>query len=159
MPEAKYIDLEELRKLANIGATQREIAHWFGLSVKRIEQLLKQPKYRQVYDTGRAQFHVSLRRTQVEKALAGNVTMLIWLGKQELGQKDMVINQNENTNTQTVNLNVHQSAQALLSRFAEDVTAELSKETVIEISASRTSEDLPQLEGILGQTGPAETGQ
>jgi hypothetical protein len=85
--------------------------------------------------------------------------MLIWLGKQELGQKDMVINQNENTNTQTVNLNVHQSAQALLSRFAEDVTAELSKETVIEISASRTSEDLPQLEGILGQTGPAETGQ
>ena len=31
-----------------------------------------------------------LRRTQYDKALAGNVTMLIWLGKQYLGQADKV---------------------------------------------------------------------
>jgi hypothetical protein len=31
---------------------------------------------------------MSLRRMQWEKAQTGNTTMLIWLGKQMLGQKD-----------------------------------------------------------------------
>ena len=31
---------------------------------------------------------MSLRRKQFETALAGNVTMMVWLGKQYLGQKD-----------------------------------------------------------------------
>ena len=37
---------------------------------------------------GRDQGKTSLRRMQWEKAQSGNTTMLIWLGKQMLGQKD-----------------------------------------------------------------------
>jgi hypothetical protein len=37
---------------------------------------------------GRARLCQSLKRKQVELADAGNVTMLIWPGKQYLGQRD-----------------------------------------------------------------------
>ena len=37
---------------------------------------------------GRAELRRSLRQTQIDKALGGNVVMLIWLGKQYLGQSD-----------------------------------------------------------------------
>ncbi len=37
---------------------------------------------------GQATTRNSLRRLQLKKALEGNVTMLIWLGKQLLGQSD-----------------------------------------------------------------------
>jgi hypothetical protein len=37
---------------------------------------------------GSAELNVSLHRSQVRAAQAGNVTMLIWLGKQRLGQKN-----------------------------------------------------------------------
>ena len=40
----------------------------------------------------------SLRRKQMECALAGNVIMQIWLGKQYLGQADKVENENVNVN-------------------------------------------------------------
>jgi hypothetical protein len=39
-------------------------------------------------DKGRSQLHKSLRRKQLEVALGGNIAMLIWLGKQFLGQTD-----------------------------------------------------------------------
>ncbi len=37
---------------------------------------------------GRLQGKASLRRKQYEIAMSGNTTMLIWLGKQALGQSD-----------------------------------------------------------------------
>ena len=40
---------------------------------------------------------MSLRRMQFEKAQTGNTTMLIWLGKQMLGQKDKIETSEENT--------------------------------------------------------------
>lgn len=43
---------------------------------------------RDAWEHGRALGMLSLRRKQSEMAQEGNVTMLIWLGKQLLGQKD-----------------------------------------------------------------------
>lgn len=40
-----------------------------------------------------------LRAKQFDKAMKGDVGMLIWLGKQRLGQKDKFENDNNNTNT------------------------------------------------------------
>lgn len=45
-------------------------------------------RFAKVIDTGRLVRNVSLRRKQVELALRGDRTMLIWLGKQLLGQSD-----------------------------------------------------------------------
>lgn len=70
-------------RLAAIGCTQEEMAHVLGLSVATIRRRFKAQIAR-----GRASMAVSLRRKQWAAAKKGNVTMLIWLGKQYLGQKD-----------------------------------------------------------------------
>jgi hypothetical protein len=41
-----------------------------------------------VIKRGRARLRKSLRRAQIKSALSGNSTMLVWLGKQYLGQSD-----------------------------------------------------------------------
>lgn len=82
------LDPEEIEKLARIGATQVEMAAWFGCSLATIEKKLRKPAMRAVLERGLAAFDISLRRKQAQLAEAGNVTMLIWLGKQRLGQRD-----------------------------------------------------------------------
>jgi len=44
--------------------------------------------FQQVWDMKSAMGKMSIRRLQFEKAKEGNTTMLIWLGKQYLGQTD-----------------------------------------------------------------------
>jgi len=83
MPKPKPIDLEQVRRMAACGCTDREIAFILGVS----ENLLRR-KARQALDQGRAQLQKSLRRKQLEMARRGSVPMLIWLGKQYLGQRD-----------------------------------------------------------------------
>jgi hypothetical protein len=86
-PRAK-LDPAEVEKLASIGATQREIAAWFKISKPTVERRLRSPKLREMFERGNAAFDLSIRRKQAELAMAGNVTMLVWLGKQRLGQRD-----------------------------------------------------------------------
>ena len=82
------IDLAELEKLASMHCTQDEVAAWFGVSQKTISLKLRQKIFKAVWDTGWAKGNISLRRQQKQRADAGDKTMLIWLGKQWLGQKD-----------------------------------------------------------------------
>lgn len=82
------LDPEEVEKLARIGATIPEMAAWFGCSVSTIEKKLRTEPLRARVAKGLATFDLSLRRRQAELAQAGNVTMLIFLGKQRLGQRD-----------------------------------------------------------------------
>jgi hypothetical protein len=85
------IDWVEFDKLCAIHATQLEIASWFKCSVDTIDRAVKR-KHRM----GFAEYHaqkegpgkISLRRKQFDLAQKGNVTMLIWLGKQYLGQSE-----------------------------------------------------------------------
>ena len=53
-------------------------------------------RFKNLIEKGRAEGKKSLRRAQMEKALAGDVRMLIWMGKQYLDQKDTPTDQ-ENT--------------------------------------------------------------
>jgi hypothetical protein len=82
------LDVEELRRIARTGATQQEIAARLGMSVDTLERRLKDPEVRALVDKAHAEVKVSLRAKQIELALAGDRTMLVWLGKQMLGQKD-----------------------------------------------------------------------
>lgn len=87
----KVIDWVEFDKLCAIGATQEEIANWFECDVRTIERALKKEKkmgFVEYFTQKSAKGKVSLRRKQMQIALAGNVTMLIWLGKQKLGQHE-----------------------------------------------------------------------
>ena len=74
---------EEVFKLAAIGCKDHEIADWFGIKNDTLRynftaQLVK----------GRESMKQSLRRKQLEVAYTGNAVMLIWLGKNLLGQTD-----------------------------------------------------------------------
>lgn len=77
------IDPVEVEKLASLGLTNREIGIIVGASEATIGR-----RFASEIDKGRALLNRSLRRKQVEMALGGNVTMLIWLGKNYLGQSD-----------------------------------------------------------------------
>jgi hypothetical protein len=82
------IDIDQIETLAQLGATQIEMARFLGVAHSTLEYKLQQPEFREAYDRGLGNLHMSLKRKQVEMALAGDRTMLIWLGKNYLGQSD-----------------------------------------------------------------------
>jgi hypothetical protein len=96
MPKPKVeIDLDEFYKLCRLQCTQEEIAAWFGVSestiARRVANVGRMFKdYRDAWTRGRAEGRISVRRAQFQAMLAGDKTMLVWLGKQLLEQKDSV---------------------------------------------------------------------
>jgi AraC-like DNA-binding protein len=79
------IDPEQVEKLAAMFCTMEEIAQVVGCSKRTLER-----RFVAVIEKGRARGKMSLKRKQFEVAQGGNVTMLIWLGKQHLEQRDKV---------------------------------------------------------------------
>lgn len=80
-------------RLSLLGFTTKEIADFLDVSVSTIYRRLREPEFRDAYTKGKANVKISVRRSQFRLAMAGNVRMQIWLGKQFLGQKDVPINQ------------------------------------------------------------------
>ena len=80
----------ELEKLVAMGCTDKEIAAWFGMTIRTLTEKKKEEPYKSIYDTAREITHISIRRQQLQAALKGNTAMLIWLGKTMLGQKDLM---------------------------------------------------------------------
>ncbi len=84
------IDLQQLEALAAINCTDEELAAILGVSTDTIGRRKQEEGsgFAEVYKRGRGKGKTSLRRLQWEAAKKGNITMMIWLGKQLLGQKD-----------------------------------------------------------------------
>lgn len=85
------LDWDEFEKLCRFQASQVEIAGWFDCSVDTIDRRVKEhygENFAEVFAKKRGKGQISLRRWQMQCAEKGNATMLIWLGKQYLGQKD-----------------------------------------------------------------------
>lgn len=80
------IDPEEVVKLAALGCTNQEIADFFGCGISTIET-----RFQGDTDKGRSTLKMDLRTMQLKAARRGNVAMLIWLGKQFLGQSERAI--------------------------------------------------------------------
>lgn len=81
----KVIDYEAVEKLAKIHCTQEEIASTMDLSVRTLQ---RDETFCRIYKKGIEEGKKSLRRLQWELAEKGDRTMLVWLGKQYLGQRD-----------------------------------------------------------------------
>lgn len=104
MPKKVKIDWTEFDKLAQMGCTLREVSGWFNCSEDTIERAV-----RRKHKIGFAEYigqkgsvgAIALRRRQMEVAMTGNVAMLIWLGKNRLGQADEM-----KVSTENLNLNV-----------------------------------------------------
>lgn len=87
----RVITPNEVEQLAKYGMTDREIADFLGIKEDTLrynfaEHLLK----------GKIELKRTLRMTQIKVALSGNVTMLIWLGKNILGQSDSPLGSDDN---------------------------------------------------------------
>ena len=82
-PKKYNIDTEEVYKLASYGCSNVEIADFFGCD----ESLIRK-SYSESVRKGRASGKTRLRQLQWDSAEKGNVAMLIFLGKNILGQKD-----------------------------------------------------------------------
>lgn len=81
----KIIDYELVKSLAEIQCTQAEIAAVLKLSV---DTLSRDETFCGIYKTAMNNGKMCLRRLQWKRAMEGCDTMLIWLGKQYLGQFD-----------------------------------------------------------------------
>lgn len=87
------LDFNSLDSLCGLQCTLSEIASFFHCSEDTVERRIKKQfkmtfaeYYRQKAGTGR----ISLRRLQFKAAQDGSVSMMIWLGKQWLGQSDKI---------------------------------------------------------------------
>ena len=79
------IDYEAVEKLAGIQCTQEELASYLGCSV---DTLTRDAKFCGIYKSAMSKGRMSLRRHQWRALESGDKTMLVWLGKQYLGQSD-----------------------------------------------------------------------
>ena len=84
------IDYETVEKLAHIQCTKLEIANFLGCSVDTLD---RDANFAGHYKKGLDGGKMSLRRMQFKLA-EKNSAMAIFLGKQYLGQKDVVEQQN-----------------------------------------------------------------
>ncbi len=81
----KVIDYALVERLASIQCTQEEIANILEVSTKTLQ---RDEEFCLIYKKGLDNGRMSLRRYQWEAAKKGNTTMLVWLGKQYLGQRE-----------------------------------------------------------------------
>lgn len=81
--DKREVDPDLVYTLARCGTPYAMIARQLGIK----ESTLKY-NFRTELDKGTADLEQTLRMKQIEVALDGNVTMLIWLGKNVLGQSD-----------------------------------------------------------------------
>lgn len=87
----KELDWELLDEYLYMQCTLEEVSERFNISPRTLRQRVKErygASYQEYSEKKRKGGLVSLRRAQFKAALSGNVSMLIWLGKQFLGQKD-----------------------------------------------------------------------
>ena len=87
------IDPEQVTRLARLHCTMQEMADFFGCHRHTLRD-----NFSPQIDKGRSEGNISLRRKQWQMAVEkGNVVMLIWLGKQMLGQRNEIIESDNNT--------------------------------------------------------------
>jgi hypothetical protein len=88
-PKTEY-DLNAIEAYGACRATFETMADVMGCCTKTISRLMANPdgEFSLAYKRGFAKTKNRLAQAQINYALAGNATLLIWLGKQYLGQSD-----------------------------------------------------------------------
>ena len=82
-PKKYNLDTKQIEQLASFGCTDTEMEAFFDIPRTTLVR-----NYGQYITKGRESGKIRLRQYQWASAKKGNVAMLIWLGKQLLGQSD-----------------------------------------------------------------------
>ena len=78
---------EQVLELAKLHCTSKEMSEFFGVPLSTFTD-----NFRDIITKGRLETKQRLRAAQLKLALNGDRTMLIWLGKNILGQAETNIN-------------------------------------------------------------------
>ena len=81
---------EMVENLATILCTDEEIASILGTTIEILQSKDNYDTFMELKKKGRDKGKSSLRRKQYEVAMKGNVTMLIWLGRNYLDQYEKI---------------------------------------------------------------------
>jgi len=84
------LDPQKAEIFGRFRATYETMADYFQCSEQTIRRTMQDEdsEFCKAYKTAIANTKMALSEMQLKKAMEGNVTMLIWLGKQYLGQSD-----------------------------------------------------------------------
>jgi len=74
---------EEFYKLAALHSSWKELSDWFGVPVGTLRD-----NFADIYEKATTETKQKLRRAQLDLAMKGDRVMLIWLGKNILGQAE-----------------------------------------------------------------------
>lgn len=117
-------EVEQFTKLCGILCTKSEVCSVLQLDPKTLDKLIEEhfpdtPTWCEAFEYYSASGKASLRRAQFQLALDGDKTMLIFLGKNYLGQSDQGAKKDESANTTKTKLTAFTSS----SKFAKAVNA------------------------------------
>lgn len=96
-PAQNRIDKKTFENLCGIQCTMLEICGWFDVDDKTLTTWCKKTynkAFSEIYEEKKGKGKISLRRMQWQLA-EKNPSMAIFLGKNYLGQKDIVVNENK----------------------------------------------------------------
>ena len=105
-PKAE-INKDEFEKLCQMQCTREEICAWFRITDKTLDRWCKDTydcSFSAIFAEKRGVGRISLRRAQMQQALSGNTTMLIFLGKNYLKQTDKQEVSHENDGGIVINI-------------------------------------------------------
>lgn len=110
------IDPEQVTRLARLHCTMQEMADFFGCHRETLRE-----NFSSQIDKGRSEGNISLRRKQWQMAVEkGNVVMLIWLGKQMLGQRNEIIESDSNMPLPIYDIVEHEEPKEVIELKVED---------------------------------------
>jgi hypothetical protein len=136
------LNLNELEKLSRLNCTMPEIAYYFNIPLRTLEdKFTNDNEVRESILKGRATGMLSLRRKQIQIMEETNSTpMAIWLGKQILGQRDR--------HEITQDINIEERKVLDISKLSDDdlnTIERVLKHAVVESSESREDAKVPQI--------------
>lgn len=85
------IDWEEFEQLCSFHCTRTEIADFFKIHPETLSNHIKKhygATFNEVWEEKSSRGKRNVRKKQYAVAMSGNIAMLIWLGKQWLGQSE-----------------------------------------------------------------------
>jgi len=113
-PKPIEVDGDKIADWATSGFRWPDIATELEISPRTLRRYRAvNPHIDQAYEKGLARMRRTLRAKQYEMAMAGSVTMLIWLGKNELNQTDK-------SDQRTLHLHANVDSQDALQALSND---------------------------------------